>query len=102
LHLNPTVTIEDWPEPTELETSDAEDEPIGELPLDGPDRDPEYTERTTPPGLDPNDESEFTDNELFALLQMHLGDIADEEWMDIRELRNHSYSPQMTFSDSNS
>jgi hypothetical protein len=52
-------------------------------PIDGPDHDPEYIERAQPPGLNPIDEPDLTDDEIRRLLEADLGDLADEEWADV-------------------
>lgn len=80
IRRNPAVTLEDWPEPFD---DDSEGSEIDGEPQEGPDFDPPFIERAEPPGIDPNDEPEFTDVEFRQLLDAHLGDLADEEWKDI-------------------
>ncbi|KAG8728633.1 hypothetical protein FRC10_004749 [Ceratobasidium sp. 414] len=76
------VTIKDWPEPGSDHESegDFDNEPIA-----GPDQDPPYVEQPAPAEgqLDANVELNLTDEEVRAALEMQLGDLADEEWMDI-------------------
>jgi hypothetical protein len=96
LRYNPPVTIEEWPDLDDLWGSEAsnEDEP---MPVDGPDRDPEFVERDQPPGLDPNDEPLLTDEEMIELLEMELGDLDDsDEWVDMRKLACPSLTIQIT------
>jgi hypothetical protein len=82
LRLNPPVRIRHWPDPDpDLDFNPApedEDEPIN-----GPDRDPEYAERDEPLGFDPVDEPQFADQEVRRLLELNLGDLADELWLDM-------------------
>lgn len=81
LRRNPPVTIEDWPDP-EDDSATSGDE-VADEPVDGPDRDPEYIERNEPLGLNPEDEPAINDDDLRALLEAELGDLADEEWIDM-------------------
>ncbi|KEP46533.1 transposase family Tnp2 protein, partial [Rhizoctonia solani 123E] len=82
LRRNPPVTIEDWPEPDlDLEYSDEEDD--GNPPIDGSEGDPEFVERQDPLRLDPDDEPEYGDEEMQDMLREVLGDIADEQWVDM-------------------
>ncbi|KAG9079354.1 hypothetical protein FRC06_007782 [Ceratobasidium sp. 370] len=83
LRWNVPVMFDDWPdEPPEVEPSDSGSESIGDE-FVGEDWDPKYVERMEPPGFDPNDEPEFNDNELLAVLEARLGDMAEEEWLDM-------------------
>lgn len=79
------MTIEDWTSPdSNLEPADSDDEDAGG-PSDGPDCDPEYFEHIIPPCLDPVDEPQFTDADIYQLLYSSLGDLAEEEWVDMCE-----------------
>ncbi|KAF8597430.1 hypothetical protein BDV93DRAFT_513342 [Ceratobasidium sp. AG-I] len=79
LRRNPPVTIEDWPDPNDSSaTSDSDDNPNG-----NGDQDPPYIERDMPQRLDPDDKPALNDDVLFALLEAELGDLADEEWIDM-------------------
>jgi hypothetical protein len=84
---NPPVGIDDWPseedEPADFTPpgSDIDDEAVGDA-----DRDPEFIERDGPLGVDPNGEPDMDDQELWAYLREHLGDLAEEEWIDICKL----------------
>ncbi|KAG9088488.1 hypothetical protein FRC06_002007, partial [Ceratobasidium sp. 370] len=82
LRRNPPVRIQDWPEmdPNFDLGPGSEDE---DEPFDGPDRDPEYAERNEVPAFDPIDEPRFTREELRQLLYQNLGDLADEQWIDM-------------------
>lgn len=79
------MTIEDWPDVVSEADSGLSD--IGDEPIDSLDRDPEYIERpeTTSPSFDPNDEPELTEAELRQLLEISLGDLANDEWIDMRK-----------------
>lgn len=79
---NPSVTIDDWPEP-DLSDDDDDDDKSTDEP-DGGDQDPDYIERLGPPGID--DEAQLTDNELRAMLKENLEFMDDEEWDDLCEL----------------
>jgi hypothetical protein len=78
----PVLRIQDWPDlnlDLDLDPgSESEDEPIN-----GPDRDPEYVERDDLPGLNPVDEPQFDDREVRQLLELNLGDLAGELWLDM-------------------
>jgi hypothetical protein len=81
----PVLRIRDWPDldlDLDLDPgSDSEEEPIN-----GPDRDPEYVERNEPFGFNPVDEPQFADQEVRRLLELNLGDEADELWLDMCKL----------------
>jgi hypothetical protein len=85
LRRNPAVTIEDWPDPDLGPESSDDDEPAGNVnePIDGPNHDPEYIERPQSPALDPMDKPDLTDDEVRWLLEADLGDLVDEEWLEI-------------------
>jgi hypothetical protein len=89
LRRNPPVTIEDWPDP-DL-NPDIDDDDDDELahnlnePLNDPDRDPEYIERAQSPILDPIDVPLLTNDEIRRLLEEEFGDLADDEWVDVRK-----------------
>jgi hypothetical protein len=74
----PVLRIQDWPDLDLDPGSESEDEPIN-----GPDRDPEYVERDDLPGLNPIDEPQFADQEVLQLLELNLGDLAGELWLDM-------------------
>jgi hypothetical protein len=81
---NPPVVIEDWtseeedPEVFSPPNSDIDAASIGSA-----DRDPEFHEEDGPQGLDADAEPDMDDEELWAFLQQHLGDLAHDEWVDI-------------------
>ncbi|KAG8731956.1 hypothetical protein FRC12_019497 [Ceratobasidium sp. 428] len=78
IRQNPPVAINNWDAPpSDSDSSEGEDED-GEL-----ERDPEYLEHDLPPGLDPIDEPGLTDEEIRRRLNLHLGDLADDEWADM-------------------
>ncbi|KAF8601263.1 hypothetical protein BDV93DRAFT_510182 [Ceratobasidium sp. AG-I] len=79
LRQNPPVTIEDWPDPDDSSANSDNDGG----PVDNGEQDPPYIERDVPLRLDPNDEPALDDNDLLALLEAELGDLADEEWIDM-------------------
>lgn len=89
MRRNPPVSIEDWTSGDEAE--DAEeggDSDIDNAPVDNADRDPEFVERLEPLGLDPDDEPAMDVEELWNILHQHLGDIADDEWIDMCKCLN--------------
>ncbi|KAG9091884.1 hypothetical protein FRC07_011766 [Ceratobasidium sp. 392] len=78
---NPPVGIEiaGWPEP-DLEPLNDEDEFSDGEPIDGPDLNPRFVEQEFRPALDPMLEPRLTAEEMRQILEMHLGDLAMEEW----------------------
>jgi hypothetical protein len=76
------VGIEDWPDPDDDSAGSDGDVPDNESIHSG-ERDPEYVERDRMLGLEPEDEPELGDDELRALLEAQLGDLADDEWIDM-------------------
>jgi hypothetical protein len=82
LRRNPPVRIDEWPDPDSSVSSNDNDIDIDNEST-GSDRDPEFVERAEPLGLRPEDEPELDDDDMWALLEMHLGDLADEEWIDM-------------------
>ncbi|KAG9076540.1 hypothetical protein FRC06_009452, partial [Ceratobasidium sp. 370] len=82
VYRNPPVTIDEWPDPNDnpdpSETSDDDNRSAA-----GEDRDPAYVEQADAPGFNPDDEPLMDDEQLAAFLQMHLGDLAEEEWIDL-------------------
>ncbi|KAG8727740.1 hypothetical protein FRC10_005683 [Ceratobasidium sp. 414] len=76
---NPPVTIEDWDDPDDPEPSEASDD---DEPAAGEDRDPEYVERAEVPGFNPNDGPDMDDEQFANFLEMRLGDLAEDEWID--------------------
>ncbi|KAG8736378.1 hypothetical protein FRC10_009390 [Ceratobasidium sp. 414] len=83
LRRNPPVTIEDWPDPDD-DFAASDDGNNGTL-IDDADRDPEYVERDAPLVFDPDDEPVLDDEEIWAFLEDHLGDLTDKEWIDMCE-----------------
>jgi hypothetical protein len=80
LRWNTPVRIMDWPD-LDINfdsVSNSEDEPV-----DGPDHDPEYAEQDELPGLNPIDEPQFANQEVWQLLELNLGDMADELWLNM-------------------
>lgn len=75
------MTIKDWPDPDDSSLGSASDYEDG--PIVNGEQDPAYIERDVPLGLDPNDEPALDDEDLLALLEAELGDLADEEWIDM-------------------
>jgi hypothetical protein len=79
---NPPVWIDDWPEPDD-DYAGSDDDTLDNESIHSGERDPEYIERDRMLGLDPEDEPELGDEDLRALLEAQLGDLADEEWIDM-------------------
>ncbi|KAG9093792.1 hypothetical protein FRC06_011374, partial [Ceratobasidium sp. 370] len=80
---NPPVTIEDWPEPGSDHESEGD---FDNEPVYGPDQDPPYVEQPAQPvegQLNPHVELDLTDEQVRMALEVQLGDLADEEWMDM-------------------
>ncbi|KAG9096131.1 hypothetical protein FS749_009070 [Ceratobasidium sp. UAMH 11750] len=85
LRHNPPVVIETWYGP-DYEDIIEEDTIFGgddDPPINDPDRDPDYVERDMPPALDPIDEPRLGDVQMREVLQVELGDLADELWIDM-------------------
>ncbi|KAG9086005.1 hypothetical protein FS749_003974 [Ceratobasidium sp. UAMH 11750] len=81
---NPPVHLDDWPEPGSKHESEAED--LNEGPVDGPDQDPPYEEPNPEAHraeLNPLNEYQVGDAELRAIYDRELGDLADEEWVEL-------------------
>lgn len=91
LRRNPPVTIEDWPDADDDSVA-SDDNDDGALPIDGEDQDLEYVERDAPLGLDALDEPALDDEALRAILDAELGDLADEEWVEMCKFFIHFYS----------
>ncbi|KAG9078309.1 hypothetical protein FRC06_008433, partial [Ceratobasidium sp. 370] len=91
LRCNPPVTIKEWDDPDynsrPSEASDNDSEPATRE-----DQDPEYVERADVPGLDPNDEPLMDDEHLIGFLEMHLGNLAEEQWIDL-SCQIYHYTP---------
>ena len=90
LRRNPPVTIEDWASDEE----DASDEGSAIYDTDhssvnSKDQDPVFLEREEPLGLHPDDEPEFDEEDLWNMLQQQLGDLADDEWIDLCKYSYH-------------
>ena len=86
LRRNPPVTIEDWASDDE----DASDEGSAIYDTDcssvnSEDQDPIFLEQDKPLELHPDDEPEFDEEDLWNVLQQQLGDLADDEWIDMCE-----------------
>ncbi|KAG9080673.1 hypothetical protein FS749_007938 [Ceratobasidium sp. UAMH 11750] len=84
LRRNPPVHIQDWPDPG----SDNESEGAGpaDEPFNGPDQDPPYNEQAAHQARDELDhlnELNLRDDDVRAALEVQLGDLADEAWMDL-------------------
>ncbi|KAG8707528.1 hypothetical protein FRC08_000441 [Ceratobasidium sp. 394] len=84
LRRNPPVHIHDWPDPG----SDNESEGAGPVdePFNGPDQDPPYDEQAAHQARDELNhlnELNLRDDDVWAALEMQLGDLADEAWMDL-------------------
>ncbi|QRW06821.1 Transposase family Tnp2 protein [Ceratobasidium sp. AG-Ba] len=80
--FNPSVEIDNWPDPPSDNSSESSIEELADD-LDG---DPEFDEPPVDPasfGLDPLYEPNLTDGQARALMEEHLGDIADEEWLNL-------------------
>ncbi|KAG8743020.1 hypothetical protein FRC10_000530 [Ceratobasidium sp. 414] len=92
LRRNPPVTIEDWPDPDD--DFAALDDGDNGAPIDNADQDPEYVERDAPLAFDPNDKPVLDNEEIWVFLEDHLGDLTDEEWIDMyeRDLSNKEHT----------
>ncbi|QRV77093.1 Transposase family Tnp2 protein [Ceratobasidium sp. AG-Ba] len=80
--FNPPVEIDNWPDPP----SDISSEGSVEELADDLDGDPEFDEPPVDPanfGLDPLYEPNLTDGQARALLEEHIGDMDDEEWLNL-------------------
>ncbi|QRV91910.1 Transposase family Tnp2 protein [Ceratobasidium sp. AG-Ba] len=81
--FNLPVEIGDWPDPG---SDAAESDGSNEEPIDDLDGDPEFQEQPIDPanlGLDPLYEPNLDDEQAEALMREHLGDLADEEWLNL-------------------
>ncbi|QRW12243.1 Transposase family Tnp2 protein [Ceratobasidium sp. AG-Ba] len=81
--FNLPVEINDWPDPGSDDA--ASDGSNGES-IDDLDGDPEFQEQLIDPvnlGLDPLYEPNLNDEQAHDLMQEHLGDLADEEWLNL-------------------
>jgi hypothetical protein len=83
VRLNPPVAIDDWSDLGEDDDDAASD---GEEPVDNEEGDPAYVEQDGLPGIEPENEPALGDEELWDFLQAELGDLADEEWIDMCKL----------------
>ncbi|KAG9081285.1 hypothetical protein FRC06_005669 [Ceratobasidium sp. 370] len=87
LRRNPPVTIQDWPEPGSDNESEA-DGAAGEQ-IENGDQEPTFVEQPeqlgdpAQPELDPMHEQDVTDQALRGLMEMQLGDLVDEEWLNL-------------------
>lgn len=73
--------IEDWPDPDDDFAESEDDEELAND-MDG---DPAFVERDPLFGPGPMDEPAMNNEELRQSLEMELGDLADEEWIDMCE-----------------
>jgi hypothetical protein len=91
MRRNPPVQIEDWSSDDEAGDVGGEGEDgsvasdIDNASVGSAERDPPFVERLDPLGLDPNDEPGMNEDELWNILHQHLGDLADDEWIDMCE-----------------
>jgi hypothetical protein len=76
------VIIEDWPDPDD-DFNNSDNENDNHPPANGEDQDPPYVEPDPERGLDPEDEPALNEDELWAFLHAELGDLADDEWIDM-------------------
>ncbi|KAG8705013.1 hypothetical protein FRC09_003206 [Ceratobasidium sp. 395] len=78
------VTIEDWDSDVEalddIEIPSDDDE---DVPAAAGEANPEFHEDDRRRGLDADEEPDMEDAELWDFLRHHLGDLAEEEWVDI-------------------
>jgi hypothetical protein len=80
------VQINHWPAPGS--DHDSETPSTDEEPIDGPDRDPDFEQLPAHPAhaeLDPLYEPDMADEQALALMRLRLGDLADEEWLNLCE-----------------
>jgi hypothetical protein len=77
------VIIEDWPDPDDDDFNDSDNENHNRAPADGEDQDPPYVEPDPEQGINPEDEPELNEAELWDFLHARLGDLADDEWIDM-------------------
>lgn len=92
MYRNPPVQIQDWTSDDEAEEADrveggGEDgsvaSDIDNASVGSAERDPPFVERLDPLGLDPNDEPAMNEDKLWNILHQNLGDLADDEWIDM-------------------
>ncbi|KAG8727582.1 hypothetical protein FRC10_005843 [Ceratobasidium sp. 414] len=93
LRQNPPVRIQDWPEPDD-DVDNHEDGLEGNQPEDVLDDVPAFVELDAQLGLDPVIEPWLTNKEVRRVLNLHLRDLAEEEWFDL-------YSRHLTTKDHN-
>ncbi|KAG8748747.1 hypothetical protein FRC12_013807 [Ceratobasidium sp. 428] len=80
---NPPVEIRDWPD---YDKDDAEAASEDEEPVDGPDQDPAFKELPVQPPdahLNPLYEPDMADEQVRAIMRLELGDLADDEWLNL-------------------
>ncbi|KAG9081357.1 hypothetical protein FRC06_005622, partial [Ceratobasidium sp. 370] len=80
VHHNPPVTIEERDDPDDPELSEASDD---DEPAIGEDCDPEYVEQAEAPGFNPDDEPDLDDEQFANFLEMCLGNLAEDKWIDL-------------------
>jgi hypothetical protein len=56
---------------------------IDNVSIGSAEQDPPFLERLEPLGLDPNDKPEMDKDELWNILHQHLGNLANNEWIDM-------------------
>ncbi|KAG9096535.1 hypothetical protein FRC07_010920, partial [Ceratobasidium sp. 392] len=76
------VVIEDWDSDVEA-LDDIEIPSDDDAPEAGGEANPQFHEDDGQRGFDPDEEPDMEDKELWGFLREHLGDLAEEEWVDI-------------------
>ncbi|QRV74497.1 Transposase family tnp2 [Ceratobasidium sp. AG-Ba] len=82
-YRNPPVIVEDWQSEDELEDFELADIDVDNSSVGSEEQDPEFHEYDGPLGQDVDNEREMNDEELWAYLREHMGDIAFEEWIEM-------------------
>jgi hypothetical protein len=96
VHRNPPPVVEDWDSDDEPPDFAPPDSDIDDASIGSADRDPEFHEEDGPRGLNADAEPDMDDEDLWAFLQQHLGDLAHDEWIDICTLYLFLYySPRL-------
>ncbi|KAG9086483.1 hypothetical protein FRC07_013076, partial [Ceratobasidium sp. 392] len=91
---NPPVQIHEWPNPDHDSDCGSEGSSVDEVPGEGPDRDPPFEEFPGEPGdanLNILHEPDMMDEQVHAVMRLELGDLAEEEWLNLYDetLSNH-------------
>ncbi|QRV80568.1 Transposase family tnp2 [Ceratobasidium sp. AG-Ba] len=81
---NPPVMIDNWDLVGEADFSPPESI-IDDASIAGDEQDPDFIEHNGPPGWNPDEVPDMDDVDLLAFLREVMGDLADEEWIDIFE-----------------